>query len=90
LGGGKVGSFPSSLERVAMNGNSLVVIESNVYSLSQILDMMRNMESVMIDMGNDIFCGRIVGIREEDGSGKCWLVTIRNEHRRKEFFVRTK
>ena len=72
-----------------MNGNNLMVVESNVYTLSQILDMMRNREDVMIDTGDDIFCGKIVGIREEDGSGKCWLVTIRNKYARREFFIRT-
>jgi hypothetical protein len=73
-----------------MNGNNFTVLENNEYSLSDLLRMIETRDEVMIDTGRNLVCGWVVGIREEDGSGKCWLVTIRNKYSRQEVFIRTK
>jgi len=62
---------------------------SGLYTIHELASMMACGEGVIIDTGSGIHCGWIVGIREESGGGKCWLVTVRNKYGKVEGFIRT-
>jgi len=76
-----------------MNGNNFTVLFNRDYTVSQLAGFMVSGEEVMIDSGKEMVCGVITGMRMEDGSGFCWLITIKNQFdsfKGKEVFIRTK
>lgn len=66
---------------------------SPVYSYTWLCEKMADRGRVAIRTfinGNEIILrGIINGIRPEDGSGRCWLVTIHDNGTNAEVFIRT-
>lgn len=66
---------------------------SPVYSYTWLCEKMADRGRVAIRTfinGNEIILrGLINGIRPEDGSGRCWLVTINDNGTNAEVFIRT-
>ncbi len=66
---------------------------SNVYSYAWLCEKMADRGRIAIRTfigGNEVILrGLINGIRPEDGSGRCWLVTIHDNGTNAEVFIRT-
>lgn len=64
-----------------------------MYTYEQLCTIMKNRQRVTmkfnLNCGPVKVSGLINGIRPEDGSGKCWLVTINDNGYSAEVFVRT-
>lgn len=64
-----------------------------MYTYEELCTSMKNRERVTLRMnlkaGPIKVSGLINGIRPEDGSGRCWLVTINDNGYSAEVFIRT-
>lgn len=69
-----------------------MVVENRrpVYSYSWLCEKMADRSRVLLTAWNgNSYTGLINGIRPEDGSGRCWLVTLTENGKNETIFVRT-